>query len=128
MSRKPSIVLAIDFDNTIAMSDYPTITCDIVGAKETINKLYDQGYGIIINTCREGLALAGAINYLDEKGIKRDYVNCNFPHRIELFKADCRKISADAYIDDKNIFQLGEIMDWDLIYKVLTDRFKYLID
>lgn len=127
-NRKPRIVLAIDFDNTIAYSDYPEILGEVGGAVRTINKLYDEGYGIIINTCREGLALAGAIRWLDAYGVKRDYVNCNFPHRIEYFRADCRKISADCYIDDKNIYQLGKDMKWELMYGMITDRYKHIID
>lgn len=119
--RKPKIVLAIDFDDTIVKSDYPKIIHKIDNAKTYINLLYAQGFGIVINTCREGLALADAINWLDANGVLYDYINCNFPHRIEFYQADCRKISADCYIDDKN---LGAIIDWDSIYIEVNKKFK----
>jgi len=125
MNRKPKIVLAIDFDNTIAYTSYPKIDSDVPNAKRVINEFYDEGYGIIINTCREGLALADAINYLNDKGIKYDYINCNFPHRIEQFKADCRKISADCYIDDKNIDTTS--IDWvDIRISVMSKFYEQL--
>ena len=33
-----------------------------------------------------------------------DAVNENLPERIALYNNDCRKIGADYYIDDKNLF------------------------
>ena len=59
---------------------------------------------------------------LKENGIKYHYINCNLPSQIEYFGMDCRKISADIYIDDK---QLGGIPDdWNLIYDLVHKQIK----
>lgn len=114
-------VLAIDFDDTICISNYPDLGPIKKDAKEVINTLYKEGYGIVINTCREGKALAGAIDWLNENNISYHYINCNFPYLIAKYKADCRKISADMYIDDKNI---NGIPEWKEIYLIIKNKFK----
>lgn len=113
-------ILAIDFDLTICMSDYPKLGNERFNAGYTIRKLVEEGYGVVINTCREGLHLASAIEWLHEHNIPYHYINCNFPHLIEKYGADCRKISADMYIDDKGVEPLPE---WDKIYDIITKKF-----
>lgn len=113
-------ILAIDFDQTICLSEYPKCGPMRPGASSVIRRFVKQGYGIVINTCREVLALAEAINWLHDNGIPYHYVNCNFPHLIEGYGADCRKISADIYIDDKCLKGLPE---WKEIYNIVKDKF-----
>jgi hypothetical protein len=36
-----------------------------------------------------------------------DAYNENLPERIAEYGGDCRKISADFYVDDKNLFMEG---------------------
>lgn len=102
------------------MSEYPALGKERRLASIVINKFILQGYGIIINTCREGIALADAIEWMKKHHIHYHYVNCNFPHLIRKFSADCRKISADVYIDDKN---LGVLPSWGDIYKQVERQF-----
>lgn len=109
-------ILAVDFDHTINMSNYPATGEERKNAGKYMRKLIEDGYGIVINTCREGLALAEAIKWMDEHEIPYHYVNCNFPHLIKLFNADCRKISADLYIDDKNLQGLPK---WKDVYQIV---------
>lgn len=116
MNKIPKRILVIDFDGTIAKNDYPKIGEIKKNAKHYINKLYDEGYGIVINTCRSGIFEADAINFLNNTGIKYHYINCNFPHLIEKYGADCRKISGDIYIDDRCLFTLPK---WHTIYDVI---------
>ena len=119
--NKPKVVLAIDFDLTICMTDYPYLGPEREGAGDVIRKLYKEGYGIIINTCREGHALSGALHWLRDMGIPYDYYNCNFPHLIEKYGADTRKVSADMYVDDKGVDPLPS---WDTIYTIINEKFK----
>ncbi len=114
-------VIAVDFDLTICDSDYPTCGPAIKGAKKYINKLYDEGFAIIINTCRTQEAEGAATRWLNDHGIKYDYLNCNAPWRIESFGMDCRKISADVYVDDK---QVGGLPPWKKIYRFITSKFQ----
>ena len=114
-------ILAIDFDLTICMSDYPDLGPERENAGLVIRKLMAQGYGIVINTCREGLALSDAIHWMEEHNIPYHYLNCNFPHLIEKYGADCRKISADMYIDDKGVDPLDK---WLKIYLKIKQKFE----
>tara|TARA_R110000822_G_scaffold125716_4_gene260638 strand:- start:5470 stop:5859 length:390 start_codon:yes stop_codon:yes gene_type:complete len=113
-------ILAIDFDGTICMSDYPALGMQRKDAGVYMRKLAKDGYGIVINTCREGIALSDAIKWLHKNAIPYHYVNCNFPHLIEMYGADCRKISADLYIDDKCLTGLPE---WGDIYKIINNEY-----
>ena len=113
-------ILAIDFDLTICMSEYPNLGPERENAGDIIRKLVSEGYGVVINTCREGIALADAINFLYDNNIPHHYVNCNFPFMIEQYGADCRKISADIYIDDKCLTGLPE---WEEIYKIINRKY-----
>lgn len=127
VAKCKKLVLAIDFDHTIAeVDDYtcwekPVIQGLIVGAKEYINRLHQDGHTIIINTARESANLAKAIEFLNENGVEYDFVNCNTPKHIAFMKRDSRKVVADVYIDDKNI---GGIPTWDEIYNTVTELSK----
>lgn len=113
-------ILAIDFDQTICLSEYPKCGPMRPGASSVIRRFAEQGYGIVINTCREGLALADTINWLHDHKIPYHYVNCNFPHLINEYGADCRKISADVYIDDKCLTGLP---NWGEIEEIINNKF-----
>ena len=108
------LTLAIDFDNTIAENDYPQIGPLIKNAKKYVNKLYDDGHFIIINTCRAGREEKEAAHFLYMNGVRFNLINQNNPHKILMFGEDCRKISADIYVDDKN---LGGLPPWKEIYE-----------
>lgn len=114
------LTIAIDFDGTIVKEKYPGFGDPIPGAKEAINSLYEMGHEIIINSCRAGIHQENMINYLQQAGIFYHHVNENPAWRIELYKLDCRKIGADVYIDDRNIF-CREI-NWNEIYLEILNK------
>lgn len=89
---------------------YPKIGVLINGAKETIRKWRYDGHIITINTCRADQFENDAINFLKENQIEYDFINENDPVLIEQYKMDCRKISADLYLDDKSF---GGFIGWD---------------
>ena len=117
------IILAIDFDNTISLTNWPNITRLRHGAKYFINKLYSKGYYIIIWTCRHEEYEAAAYSYLENKGVKFHSINSQHPQLIEAFQNDTRKISADIYIDDKGLW-LFKLPHWIVLYYLI--RFKSL--
>lgn len=96
-------VIVIDFDNTIVEERFPNIGELKEGAKAVINSLYFAGHEIVINTCRAGEYEGDAVNFLKLKDIHFHYINCNLPRLVTHFGQDCRKISGDIYIDDKNL-------------------------
>jgi hypothetical protein len=100
-SERKEKVYAIDFDNTIAYTNYPTILKPLPYAVEVLRVLTKDPYStLILWTCREGDDLKEALNFCDICGIKFDYVNENCKRNLDLYKVDCRKVSADVYIDD----------------------------
>ena len=114
MNRKT--ILSIDFDGTIVKHKFPQIGALLPGAKETITKLWDEGYYIIIWTCRGGQNLVDAIEFLKDMEIPYDKINENAPFEMIYFKP-FPKIYADVYIDDRN---LGGFPGWDKVYETLT--------
>jgi len=114
--------LAIDFDGTIVENDYPNIGKPIKEAAFYIRKLYYMDeHDIIINTCRAQEFEAEAKAYLILHNIPFHYINCNLPKDIEKYGMDCRKISADIYIDDK---QIGGLPSWRKIYEYIQRQSK----
>lgn len=122
--KDDTVILAVDFDGTICEVDYPGIGREREGAKEYINKLYDEGYMIVINTCRtnagEVKAQDMAEEFLKLRGIKYHKINENMDHLIEVYGCDTRKISADVYIDDKCLYK---IPTWEEKYNIIKAKF-----
>jgi len=110
-------ILAIDFDGTIVSNNFPAIGEPIKDAKEIINTFYEEGYYIIIWTCRGGEELVQVRDFLDNMGIKYHKINENADFDIIGFMP-FPKIYCDICIDDKN---LGGIPSWKEIYTMVTE-------
>ena len=94
-------VYAIDFDNTIAYTKFPKIIKPLPYAIEVLQILTKDPYStLILWTCREKEDLKEALDFCEIYGIKFDYVNENCKRNLDLYDYDCRKVSADVYIDD----------------------------
>jgi len=102
------LIIAVDFDNTLAFTAYPTILSPNQPVINYIKAHKRMGDTIILYICRNGQALADAVEWCRQQGIEFDYVNENVPELIERH-GDSRKIAADIYIDDKNVL-VSEIM------------------
>jgi len=106
--------IAVDFDGTLCEPQWPYI-----GEQRSIHKLImwwvkhrqKKGDIVILNTCRivENGTLPRALKWLKNHGLAPDFVNENDPKLIATF-GDCRKISADRYIDDLNVGLLGWLL------------------
>jgi len=96
-------IIAVDFDGTIAIHEFPSIGEPIKGSIEGIKRLHELGHDLILWTCREGEYLTDAIEWLSRK--KVDYCfkvfNENLPEII-LEMGDTRKIFYNFLIDDRN--------------------------
>ena len=92
-------VVAVDFDGTITKDNKFPEAIGVVrdGCKETIEYIR-QNNKVVIWTCRCGKYLDEAVEFLKANGIEVDGVN------TDIYPATDRKIMADIYIDDKNIF------------------------
>ena len=113
-------ILAIDFDETIVDNGFPNIETAVLklNAKEIINKLFDEGFYIIIWTCRSSEDhINDAINLLNNNGIKFHKINDNYP---DLSFSPYPKIYYDCIIDDKGLIDV----DWLEIYNFIKRKFE----
>lgn len=94
-------VIAVDFDNTIAKTDYSKILEPIQTTIDFLQNAKENGAEIILYTCRQGKYLQEAVDWCKTHNVPIDRVNENSPARIKQWGNDCRKIGADLYIDDK---------------------------
>lgn len=98
------MIIAVDFDGTIARSDFPVIRGEMPYAAESLRKLKEQGHYILIWTCRTGTHLLDAVNWLLEHEIPFDRVNDHNPANLARYGDGGNKVYAHCYIDDKNLF------------------------
>ena len=96
-------VYAVDFDGTLCEGKYPLIGEPKQDIIDYVKSLQEDGHKIILYTCRTGDKLDEAVQWCKDHGITFDAVNENLKERIEEYGTDPRKISADYYIDDKNL-------------------------
>jgi len=109
--------IAIDFDGTLAefgewIGDNH-IGKPIDGGRESVQRLKDEGYVIIIYTCRGNLTPVK--EWLDKHKIPYDYLNEN-PHQPESISPN--KMYADLYIDDRGVHHNG---DWEDTLKFIEE-------
>ena len=114
------MIIAVDFDGTIVDHRYPSIGKEIPGAIETLKKVVKEGNRLILWTVREGDLLQDAVDFCRSRGLEFFAVNSNVPQNdffLSSAKAVSGKVSADIYIDDRNI---GGLPDWDTIYALIN--------
>lgn len=114
------MIISVDFDGTIVENKYPEIGDPIPGAIETLQAWKARGHTIIINSCRSGVHQAQMEAWLIRNHVAHDYINENDPARTEQYGSDCRKISADIYIDDHNICRIDPIGNRILPFTMAT--------
>lgn len=108
------MIIAIDFDGTLHLGQFPQIGIPAPDAVKVMKQLKNDGHYLIINTARSGDDLLNAINWLLERGIPFDRVNDNEPTNVEKYGNNSRKIYAHLYIDDR---QVGGLPPWLRIYQ-----------
>ena len=94
------MIIAVDFDGTLQLNDGSPNNILIQRLKNN----QARKDIVILWTCREGKSLLEAIDFLKQNGFVPNLVNCNHPSAISRLGHDSRKIYADMYIDDKNIW------------------------
>lgn len=98
------MILAIDFDGTLCVNRYPEIgepNEEMITALKTFKSYGDE---LILWTCRKDERLKEAVEWCKERGLIFDAINENLPRIIEEFGGDTRKVFADYYIDDSNMY------------------------
>lgn len=95
-------IIAVDFDGTLAETDFPKIIKPKLRMITFCKQLQQQGCILILWTCRCGEDLEAALKFCKEYKLKFDYINENVPENIEMYGNDSRKIFAHEYIDDNS--------------------------
>lgn len=117
------VVIAIDFDGTLAHHEYPKCGSLVPFAKETVLKLQAHNVRWILWTMRSGRHLEEAVSMLRLEGLRPWGVN----HNEEQTWTTSPKCYAQLYIDDaafgvpliKDEWSDREFVDWRPIYKHL---------
>lgn len=61
-------IIAVDFDGTIVEDKYPQIGKPKLFAFETLKKLQNEGYRLILWTYRSGEKLSEAVEFVEQMG------------------------------------------------------------
>lgn len=111
-TKRPKII-AIDFDGTIVVDNFPNIGTPYQYSIKCIKMLKLFGYKIILWTCRSNKYLEDAIKFCAEYGLIFDEVNKN----IDTHITSSPKIIADYYIDDHSYPPIENMEDfWKQLY------------
>ena len=96
-----NLCIAVDFDGVICESAWPEIGAVKPRIVRALLDAQDAGIDLVLYTCRTAQALADAREICALLGLRFAAVNENLPWRIASYGGDCRKISADLYIEDR---------------------------
>lgn len=112
------MIIAIDFDGTIVEHAYPEIGKPIPFAIDTLLQMQKDGHKLILWTVRQGRLLKEAVDYCAQRGLYFYAENENYRgENKEKGEEVSRKLSADMFIDDRN---LGGLPDWGVIYNAVN--------
>ena len=96
------MIIAIDFDGTIADHRYPDLGSPVPGAIDWMQRWVNAGAKIILWTMRsdgnDGPTLTGAVEYLHRQGVELWSINDNPDQHTWT---DSPKALANLYIDDR---------------------------
>lgn len=94
-------VLAVDFDGTLVQDRFPMIGEINKPIWDAVSKAHQEGYKLILWTCRNGETLLNAVEFCAARGLHFDAINENIDEVKVLYGGDTRKVFADLYIDDR---------------------------
>ncbi|MFE8701146.1 hypothetical protein ACFYKX_11125 [Cytobacillus sp. FJAT-54145] len=109
------LVVAVDFDDTIASGFHKDALTLLPHCKEVLSRLYGKGFRFILWTCRSDDTLEQAKEFLKEQDMFHlfDAINDQHPEARERYDFTYSpKVWADVYIDDRHI---GYHVEWLLI-------------
>lgn len=116
-------IYAVDFDGTLCNSKWPELGPPNEAVVQYVKHIKERGDKIILWTCRTGKMLEEAVCWCREQGLYFDAVNENLKEVQELYNGNCRKVSADYYIDDKSMtpYMVADIVN---LINYLDETFK----
>ncbi|WP_370449502.1 MULTISPECIES: BT0820 family HAD-type phosphatase [Apibacter] len=118
-------IIAVDFDGTIVEDRYPEIGKPLIFAFDTMKKLQERGYRLILWTYRHGNRLNEAVEFCKKNGIEFYAVNSSFEGEVFDSEGQSRKINADYFIDDRN---LGGFPGWGEVYEIIREKIEFGVE
>ena len=104
-----SKIIAVDFDGCLCENAYPHIGAPLVDEEtgltmiEKIKMLQDDGWQVILWTCRCNERLTEAIEWCAVRGLTFDAINENVQEIKDAFDGEGVKVFADIYLDDRAV-------------------------
>ena len=95
------MIIAVDFDGTLCIENYPNIGEANTELINTLIARRQAGDKVILWTCREETLLKNAVDWCKQQGLEFDAINDNLEEIKLQYQHNSRKITADIYIDDK---------------------------
>lgn len=120
---KNKITIAVDFDGTLVVHQFPKIGVECPGAVSTIKALQQNGARVFLWTMRDGEHLEAAKNWCKERGLELDAYNVS----ASGWGTGSPKQFANLYIDDSamgcpmTMTEDGPGVDWWRISAMLYD-------
>lgn len=101
------MTIAVDFDNTITdETPFPRTGNIRSNCYEVLNWLSSKGFKLYLYTCRKGVYLQEAIELIKKWKLPLEIpLKCNDELSLD-------KVLADFYIDDRNIGNFYQNIDW----------------
>lgn len=117
------VTVAIDFDGTITKkSPYPVMGEIRPQIKPFLLRLHEEGFHLVLNTCRRGKYFREALVALKRAGIY-DLFDWKYP-RSRKNKGKYGKIVAAYYFDDSALpFELEDV-DWDSLAESVIQKLR----
>ena len=121
------MIIAVDFDGTVVMHEYPNIGKPVPGALETLRALNQREHQLILWTMRSGSKLLEAAHYLNKNDVQLWGINKN-PDQASWTNSP--KAYAPLYIDDAalgcplihNPNEHRPYVDWKMVRNYLINQ------
>ena len=121
------IKIAVDFDGTCVVHDYPYIGEEAPDCIRVLKRLIKDDVLIILNTMRSGKELQEAVDWLTERGIDLYGINEDPDQKTWT---DSPKVYANLYIDDASVGchkkfivgMTGGVVDWNWVEEEIYKR------
>lgn len=95
-------IAAVDFDGLLVENKFPEIGELRQPMFNAVKRLQENGWKIVLWSCRTGDMLKDAVEFCVQNGLVPDAVNENLKEVQEYFGGDTRKVFANMYLDDRN--------------------------
>lgn len=114
-------VVAVDMDNTIWTEDFPNVGVPFPHAIQTVNKMLEVGYEVILWTARGGDNLEDCVGELTRLGLNTTHpnftVNDHAKYNTDRYPVQSPKSNAHIYLDDKAYGAPDYSRHWHILYQ-----------